>query len=118
MVLKKTVDFVADSCTNAVTGGIVGAGTVFAAGTLAGATVPWAMSTFGTVVSGVGTIHTSAAAGGIAANLQLLNVLICSNALRALTTGATVGACLRTVKPIKTTLSVVKSTARVIKKAF
>lgn len=51
MVLKKTVDFVADSCTNAVTGG-------------------------------------------------------------------TVGACLRTVKPIKTTWSVVKSTARVIKKAF
>jgi hypothetical protein len=55
-------------------GGVVGAGTVFAAGTLAGAAVPWAMSTFGTVVSGVGTIHTSAAAGGLAANLQLLNV--------------------------------------------
>ena len=57
MVLKKTADFITNSSTNAVMGGVVGAGTVFAAGTLAGAAVPWAMTTFGTVVSGVGTIY-------------------------------------------------------------
>lgn len=116
MVLKKTADFITNSSTNAVMGGVVGAGTVFAAGTLAGAAVPWAMTTFGTVVSGVGTIHTSAAAGGFAANLQLLNVGLLTSG--AMTTGAAVGACLRTVKPIKTTWSVVKTTARAIKKVL
>jgi hypothetical protein len=74
LTAPKKADLVTNSCKNALMGGVVGAGTVFAAGTLAGAAVPWAMSTFGTVVSGVGTIHTSAAAGGLAANLQLLNV--------------------------------------------
>lgn len=34
------------------------------------ALVPWAMATFGTVVPGVGTIHASLAAGGVAATLQ------------------------------------------------
>lgn len=37
----------------------------------AGAAVPAAMSTFGTVVAGVGTVHAPAAAGGIAALLQM-----------------------------------------------
>ena len=34
---------------------------------VAGALVPWAMATFGTIVKGVGTIH---AAGGVTATLQ------------------------------------------------
>ncbi len=44
-----------------VGGGILGTGTV------ANLLVPVAMSTFGTIISGVGTIH---AAGGMAATLQ------------------------------------------------
>lgn len=114
MTLQETVTVVGNSCRNAVVGGVIGAGTVIAAGTLAGAAVPWAMSSFGTVVSGVGTIHTSATAGGIAANLQMLNIGMLTSG--AMTTGATVGACLRTVKPIKTTWSVIKTTRRLIKK--
>ena len=52
--------------------GVLGATAVGASGALglqwlAGALVPWAMSTFGTVVAGTGTIH---AAGGVAATLQ------------------------------------------------
>lgn len=42
-------------------------GSVLAVGTGASIVVPAAMATFGTVVPGVGTIHT---AGGIAATLQ------------------------------------------------
>ena len=51
-----------------VAGGVaVGAAAVPLAGMGAAAAIPWAMSTFGTVVPGVGTIH---AAGGVAATLQ------------------------------------------------
>ena len=42
-------------------------GSVLAAGACANMLIPVAMATFGTVVSGVGTIH---AAGGVAATLQ------------------------------------------------
>ena len=45
---------------------IVG-GSVLATGAGASVLVPVAMSTFGTVVSGIGTLH---AAGGVAATLQ------------------------------------------------
>lgn len=45
---------------------IIGGG-VFVAGVGATMLIPVAMTTFGTVVSGVGTIH---AAGGVAATLQ------------------------------------------------
>jgi len=37
------------------------------------AAIPWAMSTFGTVVSGIGTIHASAARCGVAACLQMFS---------------------------------------------
>jgi hypothetical protein len=37
---------------------------------IAASLVPVAMQTFGTVVTGVGTLHASAAAGGVAATLQ------------------------------------------------
>ncbi|GAB9470282.1 hypothetical protein Gpo141_00007532 [Globisporangium polare] len=50
-----------------VAGAVVGAAAIPLAGMAAGATVPWAMSAFGTVVPGVGTMH---AAGGVAATLQ------------------------------------------------
>jgi hypothetical protein len=112
MTLKEKADMFANSCRKALVGGVIGVGTVVAAGTLAGAAVPWAMSSFGTVVSGVGTVHTSATAGGIAANLQMMNIGLLTSG--AMTTGATVGACLRTAKPIKTTWSIIKTTARLI----
>jgi hypothetical protein len=62
-----------------------GVAAVPALGLTAGALVPTAMSTFGTVVPGVGTIHASLAAGGVAATLQA------SSAAFASTTAATVG---------------------------
>lgn len=48
-------------------GAAVGGAVAGVSQSAAGALVPWAMSTFGTVVPGVGTIH---AAGGAAATLQ------------------------------------------------
>jgi hypothetical protein len=42
----------------------------------AAAMVPAAMSTFGTVVAGVGTMHASFAAGGVAATLQVGSVAL------------------------------------------
>lgn len=51
--------------TTATTAAVVASGQA-----AAGALVPVAMKTFGTVVSGVGTLHASAAAGGVAATLQ------------------------------------------------
>ena len=50
--------------------GAVGAAMLPVIGLGADALVPTAMSTFGTVVAGVGTVHASLAAGGCAAILQ------------------------------------------------
>jgi hypothetical protein len=54
------------------------------------ALVPYAMYAFGTVVPGVGTIHASLAAGGVAANLQFIAATWGTQA--ALTNGAIYGA--------------------------
>jgi len=51
-------------------GAVVTATTAIVAPPVAGFFVPYAMSAFGTVVSGVGTIH---AAGGVAATLQVIS---------------------------------------------
>ncbi len=53
-------------------GGAAGVGAVAGVQAAAGALVPWAMSTFGTVVAGVGTVH---AAGGVAATLQYVSMV-------------------------------------------
>ena len=50
MALKERVDILGNYCRKAVVGGVIGAGTVLAAGTFAGAAVPWEMSSFGTMV--------------------------------------------------------------------
>lgn len=106
--------FFASTCKTAAAGAVLGASTVLAAGAVSGAAVPWAMTTFGKVVPGLGTIHTAASAGGIAAKLQLLNVgLLTSSAMK---TGATVGACVHTTKPIRTARSVLRSTTSVIER--
>ncbi|EQC28033.1 hypothetical protein SDRG_14129 [Saprolegnia diclina VS20] len=55
----------------------------------AAAAVPWAMSTFGTVVSGVGTLH---AAGGVAATLQAGSAALWSASAAAV--GGSVGGAL------------------------
>lgn len=55
-------------------GGAVIVGLIYVSRSIIVAAVPLAMSTFGTVVSGVGTIHASAARCGVAACLQLLSV--------------------------------------------
>jgi hypothetical protein len=54
------------------------------------ALVPAAMSTFGTVVPGVGTIHASLAAGGVAATLQSTSAALISTG--AAVVGAVTGA--------------------------
>ena len=67
-----------------------GVGVVLLTGAAAQAAVPYAMSAFGTVVSGVGTLHAPAAANGIAASLQ-----VASHALfgfKAVAGGAAAGA--------------------------
>lgn len=113
MVFRNVADAITSSCKNAVTGTVLGASTVFAAGALSGAAVPWAMATFGTMVPGIGTIHAAASVGGIAANLQLLNAGLLTSS--AMTTGATVGACVHTIKPIKTARFVMNGTTSVLK---
>ncbi len=55
--------------------GLAGAAAPLAVAYGAGALVPWAMSTFGTVVPGVGTLH---AVGGVAATLQYTSVALVS----------------------------------------
>lgn len=82
-----------------------------------GARMSWESSARlrGTVVPGIGTIHAAASAGGIAANLQLLNVGLLTSS--AMTTGATVGACVHTIKPIKTARSVLRNGKSVIQHA-
>lgn len=64
---------------------VAGAVLVPVVGLTAGALVAPAMTTFGTVVAGVGTIHAPLAAGGVAAILQATSVSLIS------TTGAVVG---------------------------
>ena len=64
--------------------GVVGAALLPAVGLGAAALVPTAMSTFGTVVAGVGTMHAPLAAGGCAAILQ-------STSAALLTTNAAAG---------------------------
>lgn len=54
----------------------VGAVALPAVGSIAGALVPTAMSAFGTVVAGVGTLHAPLAAGGVAAILQANSALL------------------------------------------
>lgn len=63
-------------------------------GLLAGALVPSAMSSFGTVVSGVGTMHATAAAGGVAATLQTTAATLATAKAAAIggVAGAAVGA--------------------------
>jgi protein-S-isoprenylcysteine O-methyltransferase Ste14 len=62
----------------AAIGGAVGGTAVVVAGALAVFAVPMAMSTFGSVIVGTGTMHASAAAGGVAANLQMLSAGCCT----------------------------------------
>ena len=113
MVFHKVSDAIPSICKNAITGTALGASTVFAVGAISGAAIPWAMTTFGTVVQGMGTIHIAASAGGIAANLQILNAGLLTTS--AMTKGATVGACLYTVKPLRTVRCVLRKTTDVIK---
>jgi hypothetical protein len=69
---------------------VVGAALIPAIGLGAAALVPTAMSTFGTVVAGVGTIHAPLAAGGCAAILQSTSAaLLTTNAAAG---GAAIGA--------------------------
>jgi hypothetical protein len=63
----------------------IGLAAVPVLGLTAGALVPVAMSTFGVVVLGVGTMHASLAAGGVAATLQVLSAAFAS------TTATTIG---------------------------
>ncbi len=67
--------------------GVAGAVALPVVGVGAGALVPWAMSTFGTVISGVGTIH---AAGGVAATLQATSAALVTTKAAAI--GAAIGA--------------------------
>jgi len=76
-------------------GGVVGSTCVVVAGTLSGTAIPWAMSTYGAVIPGVGTMHSAATAGGIAANLQWLNAGLLTS--KAIATGGVIGA---GVKPV------------------
>jgi hypothetical protein len=61
-------------------------------GLAAGALVPAAMSTFGTVVAGVGTFHAPLVAGGAAATLQATSAALIS--VKSALIGATVCGCL------------------------
>ncbi|TMW67199.1 hypothetical protein Poli38472_012315 [Pythium oligandrum] len=67
-------------------GVLIGAGAVLAVGLGAAALVPTAMSTFGVVVAGVGTMH---AAGGVAATLQVAASALLSGT--AIASGGAVG---------------------------
>ena len=66
---------------------VVTATAVPVVGWLAGALVPTAMSLFGTVVSGVGTMH---AAGGVAATLQATSAAL--GTAKAASIGGIIGA--------------------------
>ncbi len=58
--------------------GIVGAIAFPVVGVMAGALVPAAMSIFGTVTAGVGTMHAPLVAGGVAATLQATSAALVS----------------------------------------
>ncbi|KAJ1513558.1 hypothetical protein HMI54_014871 [Coelomomyces lativittatus] len=58
-------------------------------GLAASAAVPWAMSTFGTVVPGLGTLHVPLISGGFAAILQSLSAALLS--IKSVFIGAGVG---------------------------
>jgi hypothetical protein len=70
--LRKSEKQEMDVAQGAVVGGAAGVGVVAGAQAVAGLLVPWAMSTFGTVVAGVGTITT---AGGVVATLQTVSMV-------------------------------------------
>jgi hypothetical protein len=72
-----------------------GVAVVPALGLTAGVLVPAAMSTFGTVVSGSGTMHASLAPGGVAATLQASSAAFASTT--AVTVGGVVGAAIGAV---------------------
>ena len=55
-----------------------GASVALLTGSLLSTLVPAAMSAFGQVVAGVGTLHASAAAGGLAAMLQATSAWLIS----------------------------------------
>ena len=61
---------------------------------IAGSLVPAAMSAFGTIVPGVGTIHAAVAAGGVAATLQQVaaGVYLGAQAIFGAMVGGAVGA--------------------------
>ena len=59
-----------------LTGAIVGTVAASVAGIAMHAMVPTAMSTLGTVIAGVGTLHAPMAAGGIAATLQFCSAYL------------------------------------------
>jgi hypothetical protein len=65
----------------------VGVGSVLGLAAVTSGVVPWAMSTFGTVVPGVGTMH---AVGGVAAKLQTTSIMLGS--CKAAAAGGLVGA--------------------------
>ena len=97
--IKNTITM---TCKKLVVGGAIGSCCVFATSTLAGIAIPCAMTTYGSIIPGVGTIHASATAGGIAANLQVINLGLLSS--KAITTGAVIGACFNTIKNLKKNL--------------
>lgn len=69
---------------NIIKNASIASGSVLVTGVGASLLIPVAMTTFGTVVSGIGTIH---AAGGVAATLQSTAVLC------TLSNSIVVGAC-------------------------
>lgn len=95
------------TCKKLIVGGAIGSCCVFVTSTLAGTAIPWAMTTYGSIIPGVGTIHASATAGGIAANLQVINLGLLS--AKAITTCTVIGACYNTIKPQKKILKLIKA---------
>mmetsp|Transcript_12871 Transcript_12871/g.47064 ORF Transcript_12871/g.47064 Transcript_12871/m.47064 type:complete len:237 (-) Transcript_12871:141-851(-) len=71
-------------------GAAAGMGMVYSAGLSAAALVPYAMSSLSPVIPGVGTVHASAAAWGVAANLQAASVSLMSAS--SMITGGAIGA--------------------------
>lgn len=105
MALKEPVDILGNSCRKAVVGCVIGRVPYLLRALSQGRRFPGRCRALLRWCRVWAPIHTSATAGGIAANLQMLNIGLLTSG--AMTTGATVGACLRTVKPVKTTRSVI-----------
>ena len=87
-----------------ISAGVVGAVLVPAMGLGAAALVPAAMTTFGTVVSGVGTINAPLAAGGVAAMLQAGSTALMTS--EAAAGGAAIGVALGLFKAKKNDRSI------------